>query len=162
MTLSKKCCPQRLSSSWCSYIKFLSSHVESSSSKLFHLMRYSEIDRFRSCQVLVSVTAPGSNMIFPSSSSFGNIVWIGIFYNFWMSGHISSSFFHSYLVSFIQFGWIIEMVHNNASTSSSFLESAYATTFCFHFCRWFQSHNPTSLWPIFVALKRINFVLKSI
>ena len=83
----KKCCHQRLSSSWCLYIKFLSSHVEYSAGKFFHLMRYPEIDRFRSCRVLFSVTAPGSNMVFPSSSSSGNIVWTGIFCNFWISGH---------------------------------------------------------------------------
>ena len=47
----KKCCPQRLSNSWCFCIKFLSSHVESSAGKYFHLMRYIEIDRFLSCSI---------------------------------------------------------------------------------------------------------------
>ena len=60
----KRCCPQRLSSSGCLCIKFSSSHVGSSVGKFFHLMRYSEIDRFRSCQVPVSVTAPGSQYDF--------------------------------------------------------------------------------------------------
>jgi len=41
--------------------------VESSADKFFHLIRYSEIDRFRKCRVLVSVTASSSNIIFPSS-----------------------------------------------------------------------------------------------
>ena len=83
----KKWCPQCLSSYLCFYIKFLSSHVESSVGKFFHLMRYSKIDQFHSYWVLFSMTTSCPNMIFPSSSSFGNIVWTGIFYNFWMSGH---------------------------------------------------------------------------
>ena len=116
----KKCCPQCLSISWFFCIKFLSSHVEHLVGKFFHSMRYSEIGRFHSCRVIVSVTAPSSNMIFPSSSSSHNIVWIGIFCNFWMSGHTSLSFFHLTLSFFIQFGWIIETAQNNASTSSSF------------------------------------------
>ena len=92
--------------------------------KFFHLMRYSDIDRFHSCRLLGSVNASGSNMIFPSLSSSDNIVWTGIFCNFWMSGHTFSSFFHSSLALFIQSRWIIEISKNNASTSSSFLKSA--------------------------------------
>ena len=61
--------------------------MEYSAGKFFHLMRYSEIDRFRSHRVLASVTAPGSNMMFPSYLSSGKIVWIGIFCNFWISSH---------------------------------------------------------------------------
>ena len=72
--LQKKCCPQCLSSCGCFCIKFSSSHLESSADKFFHLIRYSEIDRFPSYRVLVSVTASRSNIIFPSSSSSGNIV----------------------------------------------------------------------------------------
>ena len=72
--LQKKCFPQHLSSSGCFCIKFSSSHVESLADKFLHLIRYSEIDRFHSCRVLVSVTASGSNISFPSSSSSGNIV----------------------------------------------------------------------------------------
>lgn len=158
----KRHCPQRLSSYWCFCIKILSLHVESWAGRFFHLMRYSEIDRFRCCRVLVSVTVPGSNMIFPSSSISGNIVWIGIFCNFWISGHTSSSFFHSSLASFIQTGWIIEIAQSNASTSSSLLRVHLPPHFASLFCRWFQSRNPTSLWPTFFALQSIIFVLKSI
>jgi hypothetical protein len=69
-----KCCPQRLSNFGCFCIKDSSSQVESSAGSFLHLMRYSEMDLFLSWRILVSVMASGSNMIFPSSSSFGNIV----------------------------------------------------------------------------------------
>ena len=82
--------------------------------------------------------------------------------NFWMSIHTSLSFFHSSLASVIQYTWIIEMAQINASTSSFFLESASKTTFSFPFCILFQSHNPTSLWPIFAAILKIVFVPKSV
>ena len=74
----KKCCPQCMSSHGCFSIKFVSSHVEYSMGKFFHLIRYSEIDRFYSYQVLISMIALGSNINFPSFTSYRNIVWTKI------------------------------------------------------------------------------------
>ena len=55
-----------------------SSHVKSSTSKFFHLMRYLVIIWLHSCLVLVSMICSCFNLIFPSSSSSNKIVWIGI------------------------------------------------------------------------------------
>ena len=55
-------------------MKDSSSHDESSIGKFFCLMRYSVIARVHSSLVLVSMIFSGSNMTFPSSSSFDKIV----------------------------------------------------------------------------------------
>jgi hypothetical protein len=76
----KKCFPQHLSNQGFLCMNNSSSHVASSTSRFFHLTRYSVTARFLSFLILFSRIVFGSSMIFPSSLSSGKLFFTGILF----------------------------------------------------------------------------------
>jgi len=90
-----------------------SSHVTSSASRFFHLMRYSIITRFLYCLVLVSKIVSSSSIIFPSSLISSRRVLTRIL---------------SLIAFFKQETWKIGCTREAEGSSNSFFHVSFSTT----------------------------------
>jgi len=69
-------CPQRNGKEGCNWRKGSDSHFASSSSRFFHLIKYSLIIREHNLFSPVTIMASGSKIILPSSPNTGSIVCV--------------------------------------------------------------------------------------